>query len=168
MHLISHLAYPYLLFNLIAWILKWQVPIEYNLAILFFSILPDLDYVLDFFRQKINGKKYQVPLKHHYWPSHWPIIYVPIFVVAIITGELFFIIAASAILLHLIMDMFFCNEGMMFFYPYSNKWYNFFSKNTKEKNGLNWNKAYEKLLIYKFDKVAGILVIIHIIFTYVL
>lgn len=168
MHLMSHLSYPYLLLNLYAWIIGWHIPFAYNILFIFFSIIPDLDYILDFFRQKIKRKKYEIPGNHHSWASHWPIVYTPLIMLAIITGETFFILAAVAVYMHLIMDMFFCNEGVMFFYPFSKKWYNFFSKNTSGKQGLDWNKAYNKLLIHKFDKIALVLMIIHLIITYII
>ncbi|PIN81152.1 hypothetical protein COV13_02150 [Candidatus Woesearchaeota archaeon CG10_big_fil_rev_8_21_14_0_10_32_9] len=167
MHLMSHLAYPYILLNLFAGIVGGNIPIEYVIVFVFFSVLPDFDYLLDLIRQKTKRKKYEVPGHHHSWPSHWPIVYSPLILVAAITQDAFFILAAIAVFIHLAMDMFFCNEGVMFFYPFSKKWYNFFAENTKGKEGLDWNKAYNKLVIHKFDWIATIFVLIHFFVIYI-
>jgi len=162
MHILSHLSYPYIVANVVAFLVGKPIPLEYNLLILFFSLFPDFDIAVDFIYQMITKKKYKVPDSHHALPTHWPIVYLPL-VVAIATLNTFFIIATGAIYVHLMMDTLFCNEGLMFFYPFSKKWYIFFSSKTKQKKGLDWNKAYSKLLVSKIDKVAFLLVFIHII-----
>ena len=65
MHLMSHLAYPYILLNLFAGIVGGNIPIEYVIVFVFFSVLPDFDYLLDLIRQKTKRKKYEVPGHHH-------------------------------------------------------------------------------------------------------
>ena len=115
-----------------------------------------------FVKQVVQTGKYAVPLKHHTWPSHWPVVYAPLLVVALITLEPFFLVAAGAVFLHLVMDMFFCNTGIRWLYPFSDKWYIFLSTKTKGRHGLAWNKAYNRLFISKIDKVAFVLFLIHV------
>lgn len=168
MDVLAHLSYPYLVANLIALLFGVKIPIEYNLVLLMFSFFPDADYAVNFLTQLVQKGKYKVPTKHHVWPSHWPIVYTPIFVVALITLEPFFLIASGALIVHFIMDMFYCNTGIMWFYPFSKKWHIFLSDTTKGKGGLAWNKAYNKLLISKIDKVAFLLFILHLTIFFIL
>lgn len=161
MHFLSHLSYPYVFANLVALLFGKTISWEYNLLIILFSLFPDFDYVPDYIRQKFKTGKYKIP-NHHSFPSHWPIVYVPLIIVALVTLEPFFIIAATAIYLHLFMDVFFCNQGIMVFYPFSKKWYNFMAKKTANKNGFDWNKAYKTLWISYVDKVFVLLMITHI------
>ena len=63
MHILSHLSYLYVLVNVFAFIIGKTIPIEYNLAIIFFSMFPDFDYIVDFLKQTLTKKKYKVPEK---------------------------------------------------------------------------------------------------------
>jgi len=161
MHILSHLSYPYIVANVVALLVGKPIPLEYNLLILFFSLFPDFDIAVDFIYQMITKKKYKVPDNHHHLPTHWPVVYLPLVIIAIATLNTFFIIATGAIYVHLIMDTFFCSQGVMLFYPFSKKWYIFFSSKTKHKKGLDWNKAYSTLAISKIDKWAFLLVLIY-------
>lgn len=162
MHILSHLSYPYIVANVVALLIGKPIPLEYNLLILLFSLFPDIDLAIDFVYQLITKKKYKVPDYHHALPTHWAIVYLPLIVIAIITLSPFFIIAAGAIYVHLAMDTLFCSEGVMLFYPFSKKNYIFFSSKTKHKKGLDWNKAYSTLMISKIDKLAFLLVLVHL------
>jgi len=166
MHALAHISYPYILVNLVAILIGKPIPLEYNVMLILFSMIPDGDYIINFLMQKIEGKKYKVPLNHHSWPSHWPIVYVPLLIVALVTMSPFFLLGISAIYLHLFMDLFFDSDGMMLFYPFSKKKYKFFSKNTKNTLGLDWNKAYSKLLIYKVDRWAFLIFVLMFIFLW--
>ncbi|MCF7866076.1 metal-dependent hydrolase [Candidatus Woesearchaeota archaeon] len=168
MHFLSHISYLYVLVNFFALIIGKTIPLEYNLTLLLFSVFPDFDYIVDFFYQKLKRKKYKVPDNHHSYASHWPIVYVPLIIIALITLDPFFIIVAVAIYFHLFMDLFFCNEGIMLLYPFSKKWFNFFSKKTAKKPGLDWNKAYSNLWIFKVDKIAFVIFAIHFIVVYLI
>lgn len=164
MHILSHLSYPYIIANLCALLLGLEISLEYNLLIIGFSIFPDIDMAYDLFRQLFTKGKYDVPANHHAWFTHWPIVYAPLILIAIISAEPFFIIAASAIYFHLAMDTLYCNEGVMLLYPFSKKWYKYFSEQTQKKKGLDWNKAYAKLRIAKIDKYAFVLVFVHVFY----
>jgi hypothetical protein len=161
MHILSHLSYPYLVANGVALAMGKTIPPKYNILILLFSVFPDIDQVYDFFKQLFKTGKYIVPATHHEVLTHWPIIYTPLIAIAVATLDPFFIIAASAIYIHLAMDSFLCNQGVMWLYPFSNKWFNYFSSATRKKNGLDWNKAYSKLTIASIDKIAFVLLLIH-------
>ena len=60
MHILSHISYPYILFHGAALLLGINVPIEYTAVLLFFSIFPDMDYVVNFFKQVLFQKKKSV------------------------------------------------------------------------------------------------------------
>jgi hypothetical protein len=144
------------------------IPIEYNVAILAFSLFPDIDVAFDFVKQLFTKQKYKVPASHHSSPTHWPIAYLPLLALALITMEPFFIIAAACIYVHLFMDTLYCNEGVMLFYPISHKWYNFFAETTKHKKGWAWNKAYGKLRVATVDKYAFLLLVVHSVYFFIL
>lgn len=162
MHFLAHLSYPYVLANGAALALGKTIPWQYNIILILFSLFPDIDVVFDFVKQMFSSKKYKVPLVHHQNPTHWPIVYVPLLVLALITLEPFLLMAAGAIYLHLFMDTFFCNQGVMWFYPFKRKWFNFFARETRRKLGWAWNDAYRKLGIYNIDKFAFSLLVIHV------
>lgn len=161
MHILSHISYPYFAANIFAWLFGFNIPLEYNLLLIFFSVFPDFDYVADYVYQKVVKGSYKIPDNHHSLPSHYPIVYTPLIPLAVFTGEPFFIIATSAIFVHLLMDVLFCNEGVMLFYPFSTKWFNFFAKKTAGKPGLEWNKVYSKLIVAKVDRVFFLFVLVH-------
>ena len=163
MHFYAHASYLYLAANLVGLIVGRPIPLEYNIAIIIFSIILDLDYFFNLIGQLVTTGKYRIPDHHHGWPSHWPIVYVPFVILALVLRNDYLTIGVLSIYVHLAMDTMFCNEGLMLFYPFSRKWYKFFSEKTKNKPGLKWNDAYSKLVIYRFDRVAFILMVIHFV-----
>lgn len=162
MHFLAHLSYPYVLANGVALALGKTIPLEYNIMLVLFSLFPDIDLVYDYAKQLVLGKKYKIPLIHHQNATHWPVVYVPLLVLALLTMEPFLLLAAGAIYLHLFMDTFFCNQGVMWLYPFKKKWFNYFARETRRKLGWAWNDAYRKLGIAKVDKFAFTLVIVHV------
>jgi len=162
MHILAHISYPYILANLVAFFMDIKIPWEYNLLIVLFSLFPDIDVAVDFIKQLFSKGKYDLPPKHHQNATHWPIVYVPLLALALITMEPFFLIAVSAIYLHLFMDIFYCSQGVMIFYPFSTKWYYLLSDKTKNKDGWEWNKTYKKLKIYTIDRWAFFIILTHL------
>lgn len=161
MHFLSHLTYPYIMANGVALALGRTIPLKYNLLIIFFSLFPDIDYIFDGLKQLWTKRKYVIPETHHQSMTHWPITYLPLLTITLLTGNPFFIIATGTIYTHLIMDSFVCNQGVMWLYPFSKKWANFYADKTKKKFGLKWNEAYSKLTVASVDKVAFVIFLVH-------
>lgn len=162
MHILSHISYPYILVNGLAILLGIKIPWQYNLVLILFSLFPDSDVALNFIKQMFTKGKFDLPPKHHQNATHWPIVYVPLLAVALITMEPFFLIAIGAIIIHLFMDIFYCSQGVMLFYPFSTKWYYLLSDKTKDKDGWEWNNTYKHLKVYLLDKSATFLLLLHV------
>ena len=64
---------------------------------------------------------------------------------------------------HLILDLF-SGNGIIFWFPASEKRYAFFNKGLNHITGIEWRKAYSKTKYALFERIGIILTIIHIIF----
>lgn len=151
MILLSHLSYPFLGFLLLAKLFGIGYSSKELLLLMVFSILPDLDF---FYHALKRGGWQEYTLKHHKWVSHWPIVYSPLIAAAFIYPEKGVIIACAAVYFHLLLDTFASGDGIMWLYPFSKKFYNFFSEGYKDKHGHAWFKAYAERRLYKIDLIS--------------
>ena len=156
MHTLSHTSYPSLLFIIIARLMDIQYALFDILILIFFSLLPDLDFL---FHKFVKKKKFDLDFQHHKWFTHWPITYTPLLVLLFFYPNFKLFLICYGIYSHLILDTFLCGDGMMWFYPFSKKFFNFFSKKTKGKHGRDWLNVYKKTLIYKVDIVAFVILL---------
>lgn len=145
---LAHAAYPALLFAIFAKFSSTTYSLFDFLILIFFSILPDLDFL---FYKIFKKGKYDSDFQHHQWPSHWPIIYLPLFILLILFPNLKLFLICYGLLSHFIMDTFLSGDGIMWLYPFSKRFFSLCDKKTKGCHGIKWFKLYKKKTIYKID-----------------
>lgn len=158
MIILSHISYPTLLFVLLAKWLNLDYSV-YHLAILIlFSVFPDIDFL---YHKFVKNGKYDYTFMHHKWVLHWPILYLPLVMAALLYPSQYLLLAIIGIYSHLVLDSFMSGDGIMWLYPFSRKFYNFFGEGIRNRHGHEWLNAYRKTNIYKIDMVCfGILLLI--------
>jgi len=156
MIVLGHIAYPTLTFMLLAKLLNIYYTSSDLMLLMIFSFLPDIDLLIHYVAK--NGNTNEVP-QHHNWFTHWPITYVPLIIALILYPHLKLFLITFGIYAHIMLDMVFSGDGIMFFYPFSKKYYNFLSEKTKNRHGPDWFSAYRKLPIYKIDIIAFVLLV---------
>lgn len=157
MFFLAHITFPTILFLTTLEMFGITYSFWHVLMFMFFSILPDTDYVFYWFYAKFKGLEYDVNTQyHHEWISHWPITYTPLIVWSIVDPSFTSIIITTAIYAHLVLDLACVGDGVMIFYPFSKKFYTVFSKTTTGYHGTEWLKRYKKLKVYKAEVTLGI------------
>ena len=116
MTVLSHASYPSLLFIIVAKLFDIQFSLFDLLILVFFSILPDLDFL---FHKFIKRQKYNSNFQHHKWFTHWPITYVPLLILLFFFPGLKLFLICYGLFSHLVLDTFLAGDGMMWFYPFS-------------------------------------------------
>lgn len=162
MTILSHASYPSLLFIIITRLLYIQYSLSDLLILIFFSILPDIDFL---FYKFIKRKKYDSNFQHHKWFTHWPITYVPLLILLLFFPSLKLFLICYGLFSHLILDTFLAGDGMMWFYPFSKKFFNIFAKKTNNHHGPEWFNIYKKIFIWKIDILAFAVLLIMIFLT---
>ena len=165
MNLPSHIAYPYIIANTVAWLLGVKLTLQENLLLILFSILPDIDLVIHWVQTRITGIKFNPGINHHLWPSHWPITYTPLLLALLIWPNTTLLLMTFGIYSHLILDTIACSWGIMWFYPFSKHWYNYFSLKFKGINdGLLWRRKWNTTTFHLVEMISLFLVAVHILF----
>jgi len=158
MPIISHFSWAVVLFKIVAWILQIKYGFSDLLLLIFSSTLPDFDF---FFHRIVRKKGLDSDFRHHEWPTHWPLVYSPVILIAIIFPSLRTILICFGCFLHFVMDSFFTADGIMWLAPISKKSFLFCGKETMGNyHGWDWFKRYRKLWIYKLDIVLAFIAII--------
>lgn len=124
------------------------------LAILF-ALLPDIDGILLIIR-RIKGEKskaFGAEFKHHEYPTHFPIIYSPLIILAIVLPNIYTISIVTGIYLHLFLDSFYTSDGIKWLYPLKDKYYGSLSEGIKGKHGMFWQSEYMGTPFYKLEFV---------------
>lgn len=158
----SHLSYPILL----AYIAQkaFGIPLvwaDYAL-IAFFSWFPDSDYVYSFFKHKDKILDEDLHIPHHEWPLHWPVLYLPFWILALVTGHWFWLIFFYATALHFIMDSLY--GGINWAAPWKKWTINLQPSSLDGLSHVRWVQAYRKVWIYKLDWIATIATIAILIY----
>ena len=161
MIILSHASYPSLLFIIIAKLFHIQYSFSDLLILIFFSILPDFDFL---FYRFIKRKKYDSNFQHRKWFTHWPITYIPLLILLFFFPSLELFLVCFGIFSHLILDTFLAGDGIMWFYPLSKKFFNFFAKSTNGHHGPEWFNIYKKMTIYKIDILAFVILLLVLFF----
>lgn len=159
----AHLAYPYIIANSIAWLLGTSLTVEQNILLFIFSFLPDLDYAVNYIYTKLTNRRFYAGVNHHRWATHWPITYVPLALLFIFIPNIYTALMLFGIMSHLIMDTIACAWGIMWLYPFSTRWFNYFAaKTSKTKDGLKWLALWKTTPFYKIEFGAFALVLVHL------
>ena len=113
----AHASYSFLIFTLVSFILAGTLPTgSIAFLSLFFGIFPDLDSI--YWRITSRGKKSDNRFQHHlYYPTHWPVTYLPVVAWTIIafTFDIFPLHALAVtvgVYSHLAADSVSCGDGM--------------------------------------------------------
>ncbi|MFC1728408.1 metal-dependent hydrolase [Nanoarchaeota archaeon] len=157
MNFMSHMSYPALLFVIISKLFGITYSISDLLILILFAALPDFDFL---FHRLVKRGKFDAGFRHHDWFTHWPITYLPLVVLLIIFPTFKMLLAVLGLYSHFVLDLFLGN-GIMWFYPFSKKKYGFFK--ITGCHGWDWFKVYRGKLIYKFDVIATIAIIVIVI-----
>lgn len=160
MIILSHIAYPSLIFMIIASLFGIDYSLSHLMILITFSLLPDIDLLFHLFIKKEN---YDSRFQHHKWFTHWPISYLPLFALLYFSPSMGILMACLGIFSHLLLDTFFSGDGIMWFYPFSRRFYNFFGHELKNSHGAEWLRNYMKKRIYKVDIVSFMALLIILI-----
>jgi len=172
-----HSAFGVLFYYIIyiIWTRSLIVPSHYFNAIIYFSLLPDFDAIYYFFKSK-GRLKLTMEYQHHLNSlTHFPLIFLPviiIFIISIIMNfyPLFFLISVVGIYCgHFIIDSIASGDGIMWGKnPFRRKKYarfiNKYSDKTDGYHGRYWDARYRQTKIAKIGNYAVLLVLIIIIF----
>jgi len=187
MNPLAHISFPALFFVLIAKIFNISYSFWDLLILIFFSVFPDFDFFYyTIFKTKkekpyslsdllslvfytaipgfnsFENEVFTAPPVHHTWPSHYPIIYVPLLFSLIIWPDLKLFLVFLGIFSHFILDSFFGGK-IMWLYPFSKKPFLIFGGdliNYKEKQ---YFIAYKKHPIYKLEILGFIILVLKLI-----
>jgi len=156
----SHASYPTLIFIAAETLISSQYSLQDLLILIFFSIFPDLDFI---FYKFIKKGSFNSNFQHHKWLTHWPIIYSPLLIALAFFPSFKLLLITYGIYSHLIMDTFLAGDGIMWLYPFSKKFFNLFAEKTTNNHGKDWFNIYKKMLIYKIDILAFVIVLLVIL-----
>lgn len=157
---LGHVSYPTLAFIIFAELLGIEYTTSHLLLLMVFSILPDMDF---FFHTLVRKRKYDATFQHRKWFTHWPVFYSPLLVLLLFHPSMILFIACLGIYSHLALDTLFCDDGIMVFYPFSRKFYNFLGSKFRNAHGIEWLKVYKKQRIFKLDILSFISLMIILI-----
>nr|MDO8118268.1 hypothetical protein [Candidatus Sigynarchaeota archaeon] len=104
--------------------------------------------------------------QHHlYYPTHWPVSYVP-FVAWVIASYFlsfyfpYFLAMGVGIYTHLAFDSISCGDGMNWGAPWGRRFVNLFSSKTDGYHGNYWSYRYRRTIFFVFENIAAILSIV--------
>jgi len=160
----AHASYSFLIFSAISVFLIGAVP-EGSPSVLAVAagMLPDIDGL--FWKLTHPGKKSGTDFQHHLmYPTHWPVFYLPLVVVTIITWlagfyPMHFLAITMGAYLHLVFDSISCGDGMNWGAPWGRKFINLFSSRTDGYHGLYWAARFRTTIFFKIQMVAAAIAI---------
>lgn len=160
----SHIAYPYIIANIVAYLLGVPLTMGQEILLILFSVLPDFDYLLNWGYRTITGMRFHAGVNHHEWASHWPISYIPLALLFISIPNTYTALMLFGVISHLVMDTIACSWGVMWLYPFKRTWFNYFATSFRHINdGLVWLKQWKKTMYYRVEIGALGLVAAHLL-----
>lgn len=165
MNVPSHIAYPYILANAIALALGTPLTLAQNVLLILFCVLPDLDIIINWAYTKTTGRRFHAGVNHHEWASHWPISYIPLALLFIIIPNSYTGLMLYGIISHLVLDSIACAWGVMWLYPFSRRWFNYYAAKFRHTvDGLAWLKTWKQTYYFRAELAAITLVGVHLVF----
>ena len=152
----THISLPTLLFIIFSSIFKIEFTLIHLMIIMFFALLPDLDFIYAI----LTSKKYDDNFQHHNWISHWPVTYLPLLAAVLFFPKLSVIIACLGIFSQMIKYPFLAGDGIMWFYPFSKQFINFYAKDLNGHHGKDWFRIYRRKKIFKVNVAAFTILIV--------
>ena len=170
-----HCAYAFILYFFIYLIWKGTIiPGWAVFLIFFFGIFPDLDTI--YWAIKQRKLKMETEFQHHlYFWTHWPLSYIPLIIIFMISlifnyyPEYFLIPIIGIYFGHLLFDSIATGDGIMWGkIPWKKNQYaryiNLFADKTDGYHGLYWIARYRKTIFFKVGHITAILNVIIIIY----
>lgn len=153
----AHTSYPFLIVYIVnIWL---QLPINWGhyFFIALAANMPDLDMIYLAIRHGDKKLKGKADINHHDWFTHWPIVYLPFWILALVTHYWAFVVITFGTIIHLIMDTLY--GEVMWLAPFKKKHFSLEPKNLRGLAPKSWLKEYRKLLVYKLDIAASVITI---------
>ncbi|MHA1368523.1 MAG: metal-dependent hydrolase [Promethearchaeota archaeon] len=169
----AHASYSFLVFSTISYFLLHSIPTGGMCFLaLLFGVFPDFDGI--YWRIKKGKKAIEDTntFQHHlYYPTHWPVSYIPILILTIFVFAfnfypLYFLAITVGVYSHLIFDSISCGDGMNWGAPWGRRFINLFSEKTDGYHGLYWSARYKKTIFFKIENIAA-LISIFLLITYI-
>lgn len=111
-----------------SWFFQTELTIFLILAGILFSLLPDLDFLIEFFKHGNVGGKV---IREHRELLHFPFFYLPIaFLIFIFFGKIISSLFLLCLFSHFLHDSIGIGWGIKWLWPFSRKSYKFFSDKT--------------------------------------
>jgi len=162
----SFACWVYVVVHLIVW--QSIPPNACLFLIVICGSLPDFDGI--YWSIKKRSMQADNNFQHHlYFWSHWPISYLPLLAVAILSIIIdfypsFLIIPAFGVYMHLICDSACCGDGMMWKKSFKKDQFapfiNLFSKQTDGYHGGYWSVRWRRTKMFKIANISAIGVIV--------
>lgn len=115
-----------LLSILISWYFKLKLTFFIVMSGITFSLLPDIDFIIEFLRHKSVGGKV---IREHREITHYPLAYIPVIILALVLfGKIWALLFVLSIFFHFLHDSIGIGWGIKWLYPFSKKSYKFFSE----------------------------------------
>jgi len=176
----QHAAFGFLIFYPIYILFTGSLimPSYYISSIIFFSICPDFDAIVFYFKKR--GKfKLDTEFQHHFSSiAHYPLLYIPIIILSVTniflgSNPLFSVIPVIGIYFgHFLFDTIACGDGIMWGKnPFNRKKYarfiNVYCNKTDGFHGKYWGARYRTTRISKIGNIAVLFcVVLFLIFQY--
>lgn len=172
----AHGAKAFIIYHLLYYMIWQTLPFPiYSLLILLFGNLPDFDSIY----WHLKGGKYDNHFQHHlYFWSHWPMAYLPLLILTIITFFTnllfdFMFVMVIGIYMHLVGDTACCGDGMMWGkIPWKKDqfavFFNFFSSKTDGYHGAYWTARWKTTAMFQIARIEAVGIIIFLIWIQII
>lgn len=108
----------------ISWYFKYKLAFLFIASGIVFSLLPDIDFLIEFLRHKSVGGKV---IREHREITHYPLFYIPIVILVLfLFGKMWALFFILAVFFHFLHDSIGIGWGIKWLYPFSKKSYKFF------------------------------------------
>jgi hypothetical protein len=156
----SHASYSFLIFAFVSFVFLGKVPAGGpSILAVAAGMVPDLDGLL--WKLLHPGKKADTSFQHHLeYPTHWPVVYLPLVIFMIIAWLVNFypvqvLALTMGIYSHLVFDSISCGDGMNWGAPWGRRFINLCSSKTDGYHGLYWAARFKKTVFYKISLITS-------------
>jgi hypothetical protein len=159
MFITSHASYSVIANFIILKLLGLPFGIDQFLLSALAGILPDIDEIIEFpamIKQEISQERHRSYLTHT--PVFWIVVLIILY---FIVAPLTLLIFAIGLLLHFIFDSIEESKGIMWLYPFKDKFYTII----KLKDVSSWFKYYWTRWYYVLAEIVGIIMVGSMLFT---
>ena len=167
----GHFSVSYIVYNILLLLLGNYL--QPDMIVVFLAIivglLPDLIDIIYSLISGIGFRSKDHEMRHHSWPTHFPIFYIPFIIICIIFPCILTFSMAINIYLHFLGDSFFTDDGIRWLWPFSKRYFKLLSKSMEGKHDKKWVVFYRKTPLWKIEWILfGISASIIIFNSYIL